>query len=288
MPSISIKEVSLESSNFIIVIRIQKSWISPHRVILGGHDKFYSRNSSGKYPLDVGELKNAFNLSETITQRIRDFKTDRIAKVLANETPVRLYDNPKIVLHLIPITSFSMNQNYDISQIASNRTAMPPIFSLGWNNRYNLDGYLTYFEGKEGKSYSYAQFFRNGILESVDSTLLEPCGEEHRIPSLSFEEKLIESLTTYLSLFKSLNIEPPIFIFLTLLGVKGYYLAVNQSYQAFKRNRIDRDNLQLPENIIENYNESAAQILRPCFDGIWNAGGFPRDLNYNEEGKWVR
>ena len=287
LPSVNLKEVLLENSKYAIVIRVPKSWVSPHRVTLSGHDKFYSRNSSGKYPLDVGELRNAFNLSETVTERIRDFRTDRIAKILANETPVPLNDNPKIVLHLIPITSFSLTQNYEIRKIASNPAIMPPIYSAGWNNRYNLDGYLTNFDGKEGKSYSYTQFFRSGILEAVDSTLLEPPGEEHRIPSLSFDTELIESLTTYLSLYKLLNIEPPVFIFLTLLGVKGYYLAVNNRFiRSTDRNRIDRDILQLSENTIENYDVSATQLFKPIFDTLWNACGFPRDLNYNEEGKW--
>src|SRR3972149_8087710 len=101
LPSVQIGTIPLENSKMAIIIRTQKSWISPHRVILGVHDKFYSRNSSGKYPLDVGELRIAFNLSETTTERIRNFRLDRISKILANETPVPLYDNPKIVLHLI-------------------------------------------------------------------------------------------------------------------------------------------------------------------------------------------
>ncbi len=74
IPSVTTKPIKLSNSKFALVIRIPKSWISPHRVILGGHDKFYSRSSNGKYPLDVGELRIAFNLSETVTERIRNFR----------------------------------------------------------------------------------------------------------------------------------------------------------------------------------------------------------------------
>jgi len=97
--------IPLENSKVALIIRIPKSWISPHRVSFKGHDKFYSRNSNGKYPLDVTELRVAFNLSETITERIRNFRQGRISKIVANETPVPFYDNAKIVLHLIPIIS---------------------------------------------------------------------------------------------------------------------------------------------------------------------------------------
>ena len=95
--------IPLKNSKVALIIRVPKSWISPHRVTFGGHSEFYSRSSNGKYPLDVGELRVAFNLSETITERIRNFRLDRISKLLANETPVPFYTTPKTVLHLIPI-----------------------------------------------------------------------------------------------------------------------------------------------------------------------------------------
>jgi hypothetical protein len=50
---------------------------------------------------------------------------------------------------------------------------------------------------------------------------------------------------------------------------------------------IDRDILHLPEVIIESYDISADEVLRPCFDSIWNACGFAKDLYYNDTGKWV-
>ncbi|GAI14569.1 unnamed protein product, partial [marine sediment metagenome] len=95
---ITIKSVNLSNSRTALIIRVPKSWISPHRVSFKGHDKFYSRSTNGKYPLDVAELRIAFNLSETITERIRKFREDRIAKIFGNETPIPFYDNPKIVL----------------------------------------------------------------------------------------------------------------------------------------------------------------------------------------------
>ncbi|OGO24460.1 MAG: hypothetical protein A2144_01700 [Chloroflexi bacterium RBG_16_50_9] len=286
--SINIRHIPLENSKLALIIRIPKSWISPHRITLGGHDKFYSRSSNGKYPLDVGELRIAFNLSETITERIRNFRLDRIAKIIANETPVPLYDNPKIVLHLIPIISFNPSQSYDINKIASNPTYMPPIRSGVGNNRYNLDGFVTHSGVEDGKSRSYVQFFRNGILESVEGYLLRSRGERPTIPSIAYEEALIKSLTDYISLFKSLNIEPPIFIFLDLLGVKGYSMGIDTwRYNIDEIHTIDRDILLLPEIIIESYEVSAQNLLRPCFDSIWNACGFPKDLYYNDNGEWA-
>ncbi len=50
---------------------------------------------------------------------------------------------------------------------------------------------------------------------------------------------------------------------------------------------IDRDILLLPEVVIESYDVSAKDVLRPCFYAIWNACDFPRSLNYNDAGEWV-
>ena len=279
------KPIQIQESKISLVLRVQKSWISPHRVTLGGHDKFYSRSSNGKYPLDVGELRIAFNLSETITEKIRNFRMDRISKVLANETPVPLNDNPKIVLHLIPITSLNLTQSYDISKIASNPGCIETISSEGGYYRYNLDGFITFSRGQDGKSSSYAQVFRNGIFEAVDGHYIS-LGRERAIIYITYERALIKSLKGYLSLSKLLNVEMPIFVYLELLGVKGYKMGL-ETWRFDELDSIDRDMLVLPEILVESYEEKAERILKPCFDSIWNACGLPRALNYNENGEWA-
>lgn len=254
--------IPLENSKAALVIRIPKSWISPHRVIYDGHDKFYSRSSNGKYPLDVGELRIAFNLSETTTERIRKFRLDRISKIFAGETPVPFYDNPKIVLHLIPIISFNPDQRYDIDKVTSEAAKLKPIYCSGWNDRYNLDGFLSYSWNEKKRSHSYIQLFRNGIIEAVEGLLLEPHEETLFIPSIAYERELIVSLTDYLSLLKTLDVELPIVVFLTLLGVKGYSMALSKRYFGFYDSyKIDRDTLLLPEVIIESYDVRAQGVV---------------------------
>jgi len=287
IPSVITEPIKLSNSNFALIIRIPKSWVSPHRVILGGHDKFYSRSSNGKYPLDVAELRTAFNLSETITERIRKFRLDRISKTFASETPVPFYDNPRIVLHIIPIISFNPAQSYDIGKIASPPAKLKPIYCSGWNDRYNLDGFLSYSGGRNDKSHSYVQLFRNGIIEAVEGLLLEPHGDKLLIPSIAYERELILSLEEYLSLLKILDVEPSIFVFLTLLGVKGYSMGIDTWRYAIEEiHTIDRDILLLPEVVLESFDIKAEEVLKPCFDCIWNACGFSKSFNFNDDGEW--
>src|SRR5439155_8476554 len=57
---------------YAIIIRIRKSRAAPHMVTFKNDAKFFSRNSRGKYQLDVSELRSAFLLSETVAERIRN------------------------------------------------------------------------------------------------------------------------------------------------------------------------------------------------------------------------
>ena len=281
--TVNIQPVSLSDSKTALIIRVSKSWVSPHRVTFKGHDKFYSRSSNGKYPLDVAELRTAFNISESITDRIRKFRESRLATICANETPIPFYLKAKTVLHLLPIISFNPAQSYDIGKIASHPGEMPPIYCRGWNNRYNLDGFLTFSGGQEEKSHSYVQLFRNGIIEAVDESMLKV---EKIIPHIDFEKNLIDALNTYLHALESLGVVPPVFLFLALLGVKGYTMDYKKP-SISKVQKIDRDVLLIPEVLIESYNVCAEDVLRSCFDSIWNACGYPRSFNYDGNGKWV-
>ncbi len=285
LPLFDIKEIQLSDSNYVIIIRVQKSWLSPHRVIFSGHDKFYSRSTNGKYPLDVSELKNAFLLSEGINKRIRKFREDRISKIIANETPVALPDNPRILLHIIPFSAFSSTQLFvNIDKIAYNE--LSPICSGGHSHRYNLEGLLTYEKTKNHQIESYAQLYKNGIIETVTADFIRK-GENY-MPR-SFENIIIKSMDDYIKLSEKHNVELPYVVFLTLLGVKGCRISDEKHIMSFlhNKNSIDRDILLLPEIIINSFEEQISQAMKPIFDSLWNASGFPRSLSYTRDGIWI-
>lgn len=50
---------------------------------------------------------------------------------------------------------------------------------------------------------------------------------------------------------------------------------------------IDAETIILPEAIVESFTTSAHEILKPTFDLIWNACGFPGSENFDAEGNWV-
>lgn len=290
IPGVSIRAVPLQNQRWALVIRIPRSWASPHMVTLRlrGHERFYSRYSAGKYPLDVSELRAAFLLSETTSERIRNFRVERLSKIVAEETPVKLDNFPKIVLHIIPISAFDSTTRFDLSLIARNPNYLPPISTWSWNHRYNFDGFLTYGKFPQSTSaHSYVQIFRNGSIEVVDAfTLSSEKGE--RIIITGYERKLLDALAKYLSTQKQVGVETPLIIMLSLVGISGYTMAVNRSRFPFAdAHPIDRNTLLIPEILLESFDSDLAEVMKPAFDSVWNAAGWPRSMNYNETGQWV-
>lgn len=283
--SLSIWPLKLKNSNYIFIIRVKRSWLKPHRISFKATHRFYGRSSSGKYLLDIPELKSLFLLSESIGEKIKTFRENRISDIFANELPIPFYDSPKIVLHLISPISFYSGQIYDLTKISL--YDIKPFGSSNFNDRYNIDGRVTYsiFPNKE-RAYSYVQLYRNGIIEAVNSYLLWPKTEKKTIPITGIEIRLIEYLPAYMEIFKKFNIDPPIFLFLTFTGVKGYRIPENARWWDDETFPIDRDIVLIPELLIENYEFEPAQLLKPVFDSIWNACGYVGSPNYSSDGLW--
>jgi len=292
MPGISIRAIPLKTLGYAIVLRIPKSWISPHMVTYAGSSKFFSRNSAGKYQLDVHELRVVFAAANFESNRTREFHTDRLGIIVAGETPIMLKRGPRIVLHIIPLGVFESRKRYDLTdfQLSKNREYLAPIDATHGNNfRFNFDGILTYeSSGSTSSASSYLQVFRNGIIESVCTSLFSYRDNFRLIPSVVFEQELVKALGRFLVLLKKMEIDPPIFVMLSLLGISGFAMASTSkgSFYGTEYNMIDRNDLIIPEILVEDIAQSPDQILRPAFDAVWNSAGQPNSPHYDADGNW--
>lgn len=237
-------------------------------------------------------------MSETITERIRRFREERIATLYANETPVPMHEGTMTVLHILPVSSFATGQKIDVDKAVSLASRPNPMRHYGYNWRYTLEGHLTYSssgggeddEEKERKAYSYVHIYRNGIIEFVEMDMLrwrEKVGL--KIPSLLFEKEIIEAVRTTTATLKSMEVPTPVIVFLTLVKVKGYTMGVNKErwFSDGGGHPIDREILTLPELVIENPDDDAGRVMKLVFDSLWNACGYPGSRYYNDKGEWV-
>jgi hypothetical protein len=279
-----LKVVTCGGTQRILIIRVERSWSGPHRVVFQQSDRFFGRNSAGKYPLDVNELRAAFTLSSTVTERIRAFRTDRIIALSNNETPIPFIQGSKIVMHCIPFESFASQVQYDVLPYDQNPLLLRPMASSSADQRLNLDGIVAFAANQPSRSYT--QLYRNGVLEVVGDLLAHEYHGHMVIPSIAYEKQILEYLPTCFRVLAEIGANVPIIVAITLLKTRGLIMGVQSSGFDFGQ-PIDRDTIVLPEAVVQDFSTPVGKILKPLFDLVWNASGYPSSENFDPDGNWV-
>ena len=160
---------------------------------------------------------------------------------------------------------------------------------MGSSERINMDGIVrTEHWDSEVPSNGCVQAFRNGIVEVIADDIVfnipnHPA--KTRFYRTHHENYLKKRLPEYLNAQKALGIPLPLWGFLTLAGMKGVRIKLVRDHTP--KPPIDRDVLWLPEIQIADYAAQPLITLRPLFDMIWNAGGYPKCLDFDEQGEFV-
>ena len=295
VPGVGVRVLPLANKNSAAIIRIPRSFAKPHQITADKDDfQFWSRNSAGKYRLDVGELRSIILQSETLEERIRNFRQERLGSIIGGDTPVPLVDGARAVLHMVPMSAFIPQTRYDLSILeAIDSRVTAPLVSYRGNHsyhRYNLDGFLTTWDaprdGEDGRA--YLQVFRNGTMEAVDANYINmthPSLQTHHWMQYN-EVAFLNGLERGLQIYKALGIRPPFIVFISLLGVRGYRIYIKDYYA--HQFAFNQDVMLLPDVLVENFDTPVDELLRPVFDAIWNEGGFAHCLNYKETGEHIR
>ena len=266
----------------VIVVRVPRSTNAPHLVTFNEFNRFFARHSGGRYAMNVREIRQAFLASELLPERIRSFRNERTTSIVNGDLPVPLSPQAKIVLHVIPFSAVDDRTSFDISTAFALLHEIRMVGNTNKSARYNLDGFVV-FGGRSGSKpdyESYVQVFRGGMIEAVNSSILEG-NASNLIPSAYYEREIKASLDSFLRLLHKLGIEPPLAILLTLTGVRGLTMALDPRWMTVRQSTIDRDLLLLTEVIIEQYDRTAEENLKPLLMMVWQAAGFDRNYNYD-------
>lgn len=266
------KAVPLASGNVAVVMRIARSWNPPHQVTYNKAFRFYGRGSNGKYLLEVEELRSIFSLSRNAVERIRDFRVERLAKIHARDTPAPIGPGPKLVSHILPLAAFQTTSTFDLRLIERDLGKLVPIIGGVSGARYNLDGYVGSSNGR------YVQVFRNACIEVVQ----EYGDPQARIgyqalPSTNVEDKILQHIAGSKRLLREAGIEPPVVIACSILGAKGWELALD--YQ--RTHAFDREAVILPEEVLTTLGDPHRPDARPIIDTLWQAVGVARSPNFD-------
>lgn len=291
IPSVHIKHLEGFSEGPVIVLRISQSWVSPHMVKFKNLSRFFSRNSAGKYQLDVRELRAALLGSQNLADKISAFRSDRVSKIFAGSEPLSTESLPRLVLHLLPTISFSETISLDlkaVQPICTNDVLKPMGYPIEWGpTQFNFNGLFS--SGRKPNTFKYdryVQLFRNGAIEAVTSI---PTYEK-RLSGSQLEDELMREAPRYIKLQQRLGIGPPLFATSSLVSVKGFAIvtSLNQSPYDFPSNRlIDQDVLVIPEVQLEEEGADFGSSIRPALDTIWQASGLPGSPSFDRTGQWA-
>ena len=254
----------------------------------------------------MSEIRAAFAQSESGAERLRNFRLQRVNDVMAQQTPVPLPESATVLVHVIPLNAFGSGvSSFDLSTSASDVFRLKPLFGTSVRDYWhNFDGIVA-VSYPENHPTSYVQVFRSGALEAADTRILEEhqyqsewvlAGEGPRplpytrlIHHQHFEKQIVLTVGSMLRFQLNRGVTPPVVLMLSLLRVSDYRIIIDDLVEDSHGHPIDRDVLMVPDLLLGSLDVEAfalAKIIRPVLDVVWNAAGYPRSHNFDQEGNW--
>lgn len=289
IPGLTVRAVELPSINSTaIVVRIPKSYRPPHRVVLGGRNKFLARSSGGKYELDVDELRAVFVQAPNLGQRIRDICLDRLAQIRIGETPLPLQSAPgTLVVHIVPFSAADIGAPGLSVERLLTRTTERPWLPWGcdatWFRR-NFDGVVFFPEKSEGLTpRSYLQVFRSGFVECVAAGIATIEQDQGRIDIQRLERGLLQQIEAVVGGLRSNEIGSPCAVLVTLINVRGFLLTSSEPivpgvWFGDPPLPIERDMVTFIDTVVPEGNPTQHELrtaLQPLLEQLYHAGALP-------------
>jgi hypothetical protein len=255
-----------------LILRVPPSFSGPHRNAL--NDRFYGRNSRGKYPMDTHELRIAFTAAEGLGDRIRVLH-DRAQAA----SPFRLFPGPQAFLSVIPIAAVR-----DVRDIAPTpENALAPVRPAGaMRSLHTLEGVVLHTPPDPNLFPHYpADFVRTFALThrrghmhvgwSIGGERELSKGQISKlVHAVSLEQDLVGISRSAEAKLRDADLAGPWAVVASYQGLEGYQLLVtNDDYSQ----PAWRDGAELQPLLIDYINEVT---LAPVLSDTWLLFGMVR------------
>jgi hypothetical protein len=233
---------------------------------------------------DMTNLNGGITREELCWLRLRLLHEDRCEVLRKDEQHVRLCDESRLVIHLLPEACWLERQEVSAAKLKHASESIKPLGGNSSNygtGRFNADGYLLQ-SGDTARCYT--QLYRCGKFEAVMSDLYYEENGDGKLLRSWCEEAIISTLEGYLPFAKLIGLEPPFWFLTSVLGCAGVRIPINRAWGNISNHSIDRDVVRLPATKISAFDTNPGQHLRPVIDVLWNAAGLERSPNYDENG----
>lgn len=283
--------VPLANGKSVIILRVPKSPLGPHRLNFKGKTCFYARNTSEAYEMPIEQLRAAFTEAIDGEERLAAFRKERTEAIMEGHTG--LGRNVAIAaLHVVPLA----RSRIDITELAKDvRSYFTPILYGDMRPSHNFIG-LRVDNHENGKRLvSYVQLSREGWVETATSHIFTgqrfPKSPDTDWVALKpLIRALVDAIRRYCTGLSGANIPPPYAVYFSLLNVFDTGIALEGRHidDRWHVNRLDRHLLFEPVIITDAMFEPGWQrVLRPIFHHWWNSYCVERcDEYFDEDGEW--
>lgn len=272
--------VPLASGRGALVIRIPVSAVAPHRVILQGFNRFYTRSSRGKHQMDTHELRLAFLANEAVPDRLRSLHAQAVDS--AGEgigLPFAIHPYPTAVVSVIPFSVFRAVTDYEVTP----ENAVAPVKATdGFAAIHMIEGVLLHSPLNAGAPENsnrnsvrtYALTHRRGRVDVAWTIGRDQVfgGDPSAVavwPN-AFEDGLDDVVRTSAIRLRGFGIEGPFIVLASVFGIDGAHLVLGQHQSS---EGTWRNHAVLGEVLAEDLLTVSLDPLKAAF---WLAFGVPR------------
>lgn len=267
-----------------IVVRVPKSWRAPHQVVANSTFRFYGRRARSNAPLDVDALRSLFSLGETIGDRIRRYREERLALILSGNTPVAITGAHRIVWHAIPFRAFGSFGLLDVGALIRGADVFDGLGVSNGLRRHNVDGVI---KAQTQPHAAYVQVYRNGTIEVAEDWPHHAPNGRPVLPSCEIARTVRSKLSETRKIIPRIGADAPVAVGITLIGMRGWQIGARPDQYQRDEWVLDRDIVVIPDHLLESLDADVDHDAKPILDMIWQAAGWPAAQGFDENRKWT-
>jgi len=268
---------------------------------------------SGQELSAKGEISvpESFYAIPELSERPQAFHEKRLDLIAANQMPFALPSYQKdpqkdlqkdlqrglLVVHVMPLDALLFGAHHTrVPDLLENKNLLKPPVS-GSDRAHaakpTFEGVLTcYMNGSTNTG--YVQAWRNGIIEGVAiRAAVSSHGDGHGqfrpiADSRDLEKRIVGAVLAYSKVLEKAGFHPPLAIFTALLNAQEAILHSNDlGHDPTPFGRVRMSFMPAVANEFLKDPEACAQLLRPAFDQIANAGGLDVSPTFAEDDAWT-
>jgi Putative DNA-binding domain len=293
--SVQQRSVPLSNGRFAYLIRVPASPLAPHMLssIRTSLPRFFSRQNTANQPMSAREIKEAVLKHGAAVERAAQRIEDRVS-YLRGLAPIRDENNrhptdpvaSQAILHVVPLFPHQGGWNYANPEVAERLRRVQP-FALV--NPADSLSFTQHGAFQDLEYYGHTGFLRDGALEHHMWDIVETSdvGLTRKIIANELEDAVALAFDESASLTTESLLPTPVLIQMHLLGVGDtrFFRARRARFASpriLSETEVASDALVLTEWV------EAPRVLRQLLDHVWQAWGYPRCQNYDEDGTRMR